>query len=255
MNNHPIFSNLIYSIVFLLITSSCASLRPDTDPLLDKKAFLLSTQARSMNQHIITSKGTGWIRLETKKKMDRFKIAWAVVSPHKIRLTFLLSGLPIETLVANGKEITFFSHTGDHSTYTHHSKNPDMKDYILVPVKLSEIISVLLGRLPIKPFNDAWFSPSDTSLSTIILTQNRKGGTQSVQFNINGEINRLKTTTASGKLLYEMTLLNYKAFDSVSIPVKMEIKNRDNRKLTIEITNFLPNIAIKDSVFQLTESR
>ena len=255
MTNQNLLSNLIYIAVFILIGSGCASLRPDTNPLLDKKALSFANQARSMNEHITASKGTGWIRLETKTKTDKFRIAWAAVSPDKIRITFLSSGLPIETIIATGKKIIFFSHTGEHSKYSYNSKDPDMKDYILVPVKLSEMIVVLLGRIPVKNFDDAWFSPSDSSLSTIMLKQNWKGVTQSVHFNDKGEIEGLKTTDASGKLLYEMIIIKYKAHDFGNIPVKIEINDKDNRKLTLEITNFLPNPPIKESVFQLTESR
>ena len=255
MTNQNLLSSLIYITVFILFVSGCASFRPDTSPLLDKKAFLLSNQARSINQHITASKGTGWARLETKTKTVKFRIAWATIFPNKIRITFLLSGLPVETIIATGEKITFLSHTGEHSKYSYNSKDPDMKDYILVPVKLSEMILVLLGRLPVKNFDDAWFSPSDSSLSTIILKQNWKGFTQSIHFNDKGKIKGLKTTDASGKLLYEMTIIKYKAHDFGNIPVKIEIKDKDNRKLTLEITNFLPNPPIKESVFQLTESR
>ncbi|MBU8848166.1 MAG: DUF4292 domain-containing protein [Desulfobacterales bacterium] len=254
MTNQNLLSNLIYIAVFVLIVSGCASLRPDTSPILDKKALLLSNQARSNNQHITASKGTGFARLETKTKKTKFKIAWAAVFPNKIRITFLLSGHPVETIIATGEKITFFSHTGAHSKYSYNSKDPDMKDYILVPVKMSEMILVLLGRLPVKNFDDAWFSPSDSSLSTITLKQNWKGLTQYIHFNDKAKVEGLKVTDSSKKLLYDMTIINYKAYDFGNIPVKIEIKDKDNRKLTLEITNFLPNPPIKESVFRLTES-
>jgi outer membrane lipoprotein-sorting protein len=255
MNSQNLLCRLIYLSVFILTLSGCAQLRPDTNPLLDKKAFFLAGKARSFNQHIITSKGTGWIRLETKTKKDKFKIAWAAVSPNKIRITFLLSGHPVETIIATGEKIIFLSHTGDHSKYSYHSKDPNMEDYIHVPVKLSEMISILLGRLPVKNFDDAYFSPSDASLSFINLRQNWKGLTQSLHLNSKGRIDSLKTTDSSGNILYEMTITKYKDNDFGNIPVKIEIKDNDNRKLTLEIINFLPNPPIKESVFQLTESR
>ncbi|MCK5695359.1 MAG: DUF4292 domain-containing protein [Desulfobacula sp.] len=255
MISQNLLFRLIYFTVFILILSGCAQLRPDTNPLLDKKALLLANQARSFNQHIITSKGTGWIRLETKTKKDKFKIAWATVFPNKIRITFLLSGHPVETIIATGKKITFLSHTGEHSKYSYHSKNPNMENYIHVPIKMSEMISILLGRLPVKNFDDAYFSPSDASLSTITLRQNWKRLTQSLHLNSKGRLEGLKTTDLSGNLLYEITITKYKNNDFDTIPGRIEIKDNDHRKLTFEITNFLPNPPIKESVFQLTESR
>ena len=255
MTNQNLLSSLICIAAFILIIPGCAPIRPDTNPLLDKKAFVLSTQARSFNQHIIASKGTGWARLETDTNKDKFKIAWAAVSPNKIRITFLLSGHPVETIISTGKKITFYSHTGQHSKYSYRSEDPDMKDYILVPVKISEMISVLLGRLPVKKFDDAYFSPSDASLSTVILKQNWKGARQYLHFNDRGKVESVKAMDYAGTLLYEMTIMKYKAYNFGSIPVKIKIKDKDNRILTLEIINFQPNPPIKDSVFQLTESR
>jgi len=253
MINQNSLYNLIYSIVFILIFSGCALHRPATNPLLDKKALLFANQTQSFNQHIITSKGTGWARIETKTKTDKFKIAWAVVSPNKIRITFLMSGLPVETIIATGEKITFFSHTGEHSKYSYNSKDPDMEDYIQVPIKMSEIILILLGRIPVKKFDNAYFSPSDPSLSSISLEQNWKGVTQSLHFNDKGKIHGLKSRDLSGKLLYEIMITQYKIYDFGNIPIKIEIKDMDNRKLTLDITSFQPNPPIKESVFQLTE--
>ena len=254
MTNQNPLSNLIYIIVFILIFSGCAPHRPATNPLLDKKALLLASEARSFNQHIIASKGIGWARVETKTKTEKLKIAWAVVFPDKIRITFLISGLPVETIVATGEKITFFSHTGEHSKYSYRSKDPDMEDYIQVPIKMSEMILVLLGRLPVKKFDDAYFSPLDSSLSSISLKQKWKGVTQTLHFNDKGKIDGLKSTDLSGELLYEMMITQYKTYDFGDIPIKIEIKDLNNRKLTLEITSFRPNPTLKESVFRLTES-
>jgi hypothetical protein len=238
----------------MLILSGCASIRPDINPLLDQKAAVLSHQAKSFNQHILTSKGTGWARLETKTRTDKYRIAWAAVFPNKIRITFLLSGLPVETIVTNGKKIIFVSHTRAHAKYSYTSKDPDMEDYIRVPVKLSEMISLLLGRLPVKDFDDAYFSASDSSLSTITLKQDWKGIKQTLHFNDREKVNALKSTNPAGKILYEIALIKYTAYAFGDIPTKIEIKDMANNRLIIDIERFMPNSPIKESVFRLTES-
>ncbi len=254
MINQNLLSKSIYSIVFILIFSGCAQHRSASNALLDKKALLFANQARSFNQHIIASKGTGFALVETKTKTERFKIAWAAVFPNKIRITLLISGLPIETIIATGEKITFFSHTEEHSKHSYYSKDPDMKDYIQVPIKMSEMISILLGRLPVKNFDNASFLPSDSSLSSIILKQKWKEETQSLYFNKKGKIYGIKSRDLSGKLLYEIMITQYKTYNFGDIPIKIEIKDMDNRKLTLDITSFQPNPPIKDSVFRLTES-
>ncbi len=255
MTDRNALFRFIYVTAFILLVTGCAPIRPDTFSFLDKKALLVSHQARSFNQHIVASKGTGWARIQTNTRMEKFKIAWAAVFPNKIRITFMLSGLPMETIIATGEKITFLSHTGNHVKYSYYSKNPDMEDYIHVPIKLSEMISILLGHLPVKKFDDAWFSPSDPSLSTITLKQNWKGGRQYLYLSDKGKIEGIKRMDNQGKLLYDMTIAEYKAYDSGDIPVHIIIKDKGDRTLTLTISHFMANPPIKDAVFQLTESR
>lgn len=240
-------------ICFLIIIQGCSSIRPDTDPLLDKRALIFAKEAKSYNKHILASKGSGWARLETETKYEKFKIAWAVVFPDKIRITFLISANPIETIIATGEKITFISHTGEHKKHSYKSNNPDMEKYINVPVEMSEMILHLLGRLPLKNFDDTYFSTSDPSLSTIALRQKGAGITQYFQFNDKKESSSLWLEDYNRKLIYKTVIKEYKTYGADNIPAKLEIKDSSKRKLTLEITNFISNPFIKESVFQLTD--
>ena len=253
MNNRHPFSALYVLTTMILLISGCMPLRPTTDPLMDQKALSLSNEARSFNRHITASRGKGWAKLETPGKTDRYRMAWAAVYPDKIRMTFLLSGNPVETVISTGEKISFLSHTGKHDLYISDSKDPDLKDYLEVPVKMSELISILLGRFPLMNFDDAYFSPLDSSLAVIITRQKEKGQTQHLNFNSNGIISRIQSLDSFGKPLYEIHVLEYKTHESNDIPVKLQIKDSENRMLTLDISDFEPNPIIKDAVFQLTE--
>ncbi len=251
MNNRNPFSVLF--VLGAMILSGCMPLRPTTDPLMDQKAFSLSNEMRSFNRHITASRGKGWAKLETPGKTDRYRMAWAAVFPDKIRITFLLSGNPVETVISTGEKISFISHTGKHDLYISDSKDPDLKDYLEVPVKMSELISILLGRFPLMNFDDAYFSPLDSSPAVIITRQKEKGQTQHLNFNSDGKISRIQSMDSFGKPLYEIHVLEYKTHGSDDIPIKLQIKDRENRMLTLDISDFEPNPIIKDAVFQLTE--
>jgi len=253
MTKQGVLSGLFYFIA-LIIFSSCAQIRPKTLPSDDLKALSLANRVKSFNQHITAGKGSGWLTLQTSSKTTKFKVAWAAVFPNKIRITFLLSGYPVETIVATGEKVTFFSHIGEHPKRSYMSKDPDMKGFIKVPVKLSEMILVLLGRLPVKKFDDSYFSPSDPSLSTVILNQKWQGRTQSLQIDGDGKVVGLKSKDDSGNLLYEIGITKYKTYGLDDIPVMIELTGIEREKVTLEILNFLPNPSIKESVFRLTES-
>lgn len=252
MNKLNPFPILFALTAMTLSFSGCMPLRPATDPQMDKKAFSMTHEVRSFNRHITASRGKGWAKLETPDKTDRYRMAWAAVHPDKTRITFLMSGNPVETVISTGEKISFLSHTGKHNLYSDNSEDPDMKEYLEVPVKMSELISILLGHIPLKDFDDAYFSPSDSSL-TAIITRKKKGGLQHLSFNRHGKISRIESLDNYGTPLYEIHVLEYKTRESNDIPIKLKITDSENRKLTLDITDFEPNPPIKDSVFELTE--
>jgi len=115
------------------------------------------------------------------------------------------------------------------------------------------MISILLGHLPVKPFDNAYFSPHDPSFTSISLEKNWKGTTQTLHFDDQGKIDRLNFTGLSGKQLYEVIITQYKTYYFGEVPEKIEITDKNNKKLLLHITNFQPNPPIKASVFRLTE--
>ncbi len=254
MNKQPGTFLIFFFIVIIFILPGCAPLRPRTDPGLDQKARLYAASVTSANLQIESSKGTGWAKFETDGNSNKFRIAWAARFPNKLRITFLMSGHPVETIVSTGEKITFFSHTGEHAKYSSYSKDPDMEDYIKIPVKLSEMILVLLGRFPVNRFDDAYFSPSDDSLSTIHLLQKWNNKSQTLHIDSAGKLDKIKTFDELKNCVLDFQIQTYKPYTFGTLPQKIQIKDSLDRKLVLEITNFWPNLPIKDTVFQLTEA-
>ncbi len=259
MNKTISFHYLLIIAVLSLIFNSCATQISKINLLHEKKAILLSKKAQGFNDHIIASKGTGWLRIETKKKFSKYKIAWAAAAPNKIRITLLLTGHPVETIISNGKSITFLSHTGKHSKKTYLTKDANLRQYINIPVKMSEIITMLLGRLNVKPFDTAEYFPSDFSGSSdslgpkILLKQKWGSSIQTLFLDQDETINQLTLSDLKGKSIYEVKILKYKSFDFGDLPTKVVVDDLINRKLTLTILNFEPNPTIKESLFQLTD--
>ncbi len=242
----------ILTLILVFGITGCATHRPVTDPALDKKAFALGVDAAFRNQDISSSKGSGWAILQTPEKTDRYRFAWAVVHPNAIRMTFLSSGVPMETILMSKNIITFVSHIGQHDRYSYYSKDPDLKKFIQVPVKMSEIMLVLLGRAPIKSFDDAYFIQPDAAHAEVVLQNISENQTQYLQFDPQGHLKHLTMTNFLKDPLYTLTVNQYKIFDNRQIPAQIIIADTFQRKLTLDITDFKVNPAIKETVFQLT---
>ncbi len=252
--NKSFFSHTCLFLVFLsFLFSGCAKLRPKTDPELDIAAKGIAAQAKSLNQQILTSKGVGWVTIKTADETTKYRMAWAVIFPNKIRLTFMLMGVPVETIIGTKKTITFFSHTGEHSKHVVEANDQTLESYIHVPVKMSEIIAILLGRLPIKHYDDAYFPLSDISRSIITLHQKRNGPTQQLFVDKDQKVNRIFSTDITGSPIYNYTINHSTSFDFGQIPSEIVIKDNKNQRLILTITRFVANPEVKETAFVLTE--
>lgn len=252
MKNRPLIFTCV--LICLTLVSGCGGLRPKTDPALDALARNLALDIRALNQDIESSKGTGWVKLETDTRQDVFNIAWAAVAPNRLRITFLVSGHPFETIVATGKSVTFVSHTGQHEIHTSASSDPDLKDFIQIPVKLSELIAILLGHIPVHPFDQAWFEGGITCPSPIALKQNWKPFIQKLHTSQDGEVQQLMSLDQDYHLIYDIIYGEYQTFEGNQVPVTLLIQDAMGRKVHINLTRFMPNAPVKESVFQLTET-
>jgi outer membrane lipoprotein-sorting protein len=258
--HHPVYK-LFYYFLFLFILSSfisgCMSKRPKTDPAMDQKALAILADARSAGSRISAVHGKGWVQFETEKINDRYRIVWAAVYPDKIRLTLLLYASPVETIIFKEEQLRFLSHTGAHKLHTRKSKNPNLEVYIGIPIRMAELISILLGRLPITGGDDIYFSPDDSSddssLSNIVIRDESNARAMHISLNPEKKISRIQFRHSAGQLYYEVLIQKYKSFPFGDIPVQIEVRDVKKRKLFIDITDFEPQTTIKDQVFQLTE--
>jgi len=245
---------MVTGLILMMSVSGCTRLKPRTDPALDKKARRLANDILTLNQDIKTSRGTGWVKMETRSRKELFKIAWAAKAPNLLRVTLLVSGHPVETIVATGKHVTFISHTGRHKPHTTFSSDPDLEKFIHVPVKLSGLIAILLGHIPIQRFDHAWFKPGDESPPPVIIAKNWESTFQQIHTDKEGQMRRLVFLDNDNTRLYSITYLDHTAHGRSLIPATMLIQDAKDRKIHLNFTRFIPNPSIKESVFRLTES-
>ena len=230
--------------------SGCGVLRPQTDPALDAAAHEYAETVSTLNQDIVTSKGTGYVRVESPRGIQTFQMAWAAQAPDRVRLTFTALASPVETIVADGNAVTFVSHTGRHKPHTTTSSDPDLEPFTGVPLKLSALIRVLLGQIPTQRFSHAWFSSEDRSRIQL----HRKFTTQFQELILASDqpVGALRLKNRHNDILYEILYHGFDRMDHRQIPVNLTIADGKGRQVRISITRFWPDIPVKESVFQLT---
>ena len=236
------------SMVFSL--SGCAQLnhRPTQDP--DALAKAMSIQA--LNGTIKTCKGMARTTLIREGKRQSFRMAWAAQAPDRARIILTASGQPIETIIADGKRVTFFSHTRAHAPHTTSSANPDLKAFTQIPVKMSDLIALLLGQIPVMEFDLAKRIPPP---SPRLILKKKWGPTQQwIHFSSTGKIEKLECFTRENRPDYTLLYKNFTSMQGLEIPQDFSIQDPQGQRMDIQVLKFLPNAPIKETVFRLTPS-
>ncbi|MBI9091314.1 MAG: hypothetical protein JEZ12_19040 [Desulfobacterium sp.] len=246
--------NLFLLGAALVLLTGCAGLTPRDARTQDPIATLLAARVTSINPGLQTFKGTARVTLADENTSQRFKIAWAAFLPDKIRLTILKSGLPLETILADGTQVFFVSHTGEHSPHRIKDPNPSLKRVISMPVRIQEIISLLAGRIPMEPFDSAMLSTDGpSSETTLVLARKWRGTVGTVQVDQKNQILGFQRLNNNRDPIYSTERRDLKSYGSHTIPMKTVINDSSGRTLTLEITSFYPDVPVKESVFSLTE--
>jgi hypothetical protein len=248
MKSLPVF--FLVCLISLAGLCGCSIQKPRTDPALDAAAQAAAEAVRNLNRDITTSKGLARLQLETANGIQTFQMAWAAQPPDRLRLTFTALASPVETVVADGRQVTFVSHTGRHRPHTTASSDPDLEPYTGVPLKLSDLICLLSGQVPVQPFYHAWFSPDDPDL--IQLTGRFASQFQELIPAPDRPLKSLRLKNRRNELRCEIRYHRFDVIDSRLIPMDLTIADGTGQQARMTITRFWSDIPVKESVFQLT---
>jgi hypothetical protein len=243
-------------LLAFLFMAGCGGLFRGSPPG-DPEALALAGEARDLNRGILFSRGTAWLTLGREGKPDqRYRLAWAAAFPDRIRMTLLSSGLPVETLVADGSSVRIVSHNGSHPPHTLNSPDPSLESLLAIPVRLGDIIGLLSGRIPLPPFDRAAWSGDDTGDGRVLVLSRRWGGSVArLEWNPLEGFRCIQVLDRNQNPVYSVFREEIKPSGAFPVPRRYRISDGDGRNLAAEITRFEPNTVIGPEVFILTDSR
>ena len=238
--------------VVVLTGPGCAPLEFQVGERTNTSAEDTIKRIQTVNAQILTSKGTGELTLTRGFRREKYKIAWAAQSPNRLRMTLLMSGHPVETIASTGQWVSFVSHTGAHKPHSAVSSDPNLDPYINIPLRLSELVSLLLGKVPERPFDWAWTLPEKPNI--VFASQSFSSKIQEFLTDNAGKLTRYRVVDKQMNIVFGIWYSQFFTRDNFTVPGLITIKDGQQRALEISLKNFMPNIPIKESVFRLTGS-
>lgn len=249
--NSCFFQKALFSGLFLIF-SGCGMPRPVTHPMDDARAMAMAVKIQQENRSITSCKGTGDLIIKNEGQQIRYRAAWAAELPNRLRITFLSSGFPIETVIATGENVTFISHTGRHGEHRISEPDPDLKSILQIPIKLSMVVRMLTGHQALLPFDDAYFQQNNTSNRTLLLRNSKTNQVQQLETDTKGNLKIIRQLDYTGTPLFSVVIFEYQLFEKNRIPSFLNITAAPGKSMDLQIHSFAANPILKEELFQLT---
>jgi hypothetical protein len=270
-------------IICIFFFSACAGLSPKISK--ESKDFRSPSEAKaiisilkSQNPKLKTIKGVGRITfLEKEEKEMTTRIAWVASTPDKIRITLSsVSGHPMISAASDGQWFYFVSHaSGDF--YKKRPSNFNMKRFFLISIKSEDLVSILLGRIPLVNYNTSSFV-EDRSLrgrsgkdlesagvlslnkdikenknSSVLLLKNKWGNVrEKIYLSDRDDVHKVEMFDSTGTLVYRLEFIEMQEIKSYRVPYRLRVSNDDGAGFQLDLDRYWADATVSPSVFTLT---
>lgn len=212
----------------------------------------LLAKLKSKNGRLKTFKGLGTLKICNKDVCQTARVAWICSVPEKIRIEVIgPAGRPAATIASDGKTIYTLSHS-DQGFYKKRTRNPNLKKIISIPLKLTDIILLLAGRVPVIKYRKASIG-QDLSAGYVLSLENRKSKTgEKIYFGVNKKrVRRVEFFDKKGTIVYRAEFKYFHSIEAYEIPFAILITDDDEVFIDLIIDRYWADVSVDESVYQL----
>lgn len=217
----------------------------------------LVRKLKQTNMNLDTFKGIGSISIRRNGMIQlRERIAWVGTTPSQLRVVILAAGHPIVKLAGDG---TWLYIDDRRSSPNNIRKIPahdaNLKWLIPISLRVSDLLSLLAGRISIDNHHSAYLIPDVTSGGNILVLKKWWWIVQKIYLDRDGLYpKQMDLFNWSGSLRYRVRMVRTRQLGNYRIPLEMEISNSKDTVLLLDVDRYWPNVPVSTTMFQLDGS-
>jgi hypothetical protein len=266
---HPIHRLAVAAclLLFVLYLHACSywrsgGLESFTDDLSAQELAAARNQARKLllvldkiNDDLNTFKGVGKIRLWNKEYTQiAERVLWVGAEPSSLSIVVLISGHPGPRLSTDGKYLYYLDLQNNKDPFKKiRASDPSLEKILSLPVKSSDIIELLRGRVPLYGYSSAVLLPGlSGNDDVLVLGKKWRGVIEKVY--LTGDKKRawkIEVYKGKGRLRYRAEFKNMLEIQGYRVPVRLDISNDKGDGFSLEIDRYRANVSVSPSVFVL----
>ena len=223
-----------------------------SEELYEAANVLLSL--KNKNNELKTFKGTGKVTFWEKGKKGLISdVAWVGSEPDKIRIAMRsLSGQPVVSLACDGMWLYFVLHT-DQRFYKKPSKNSTLKKFISIPIKSSDIVSILAGRIPVVRHDSAMIKNRSKDGYVLVLKKGWANVVEKIYLDETGtSVRKLEMFDLNSLLLYTAEFVEMQNINGYLVPSRLFFSGANGDSFLLDINRYWVDVSVSPSTFVLT---
>ncbi len=209
-------------------------------------------QLAQVNAGLEAVKGVGSFTLWLPEGAHSARVAWIAAAPDRIRLhVFGLLGQGQLILAADGRCITLHA-AADGRFYSRCADDPDLEKVVGFPILVSDLVSLLMGRIPLRTHSRTRVTTDDAGAGGLVLSLGGFWGSrQKITFDAEGRVREVAYFGAAGRLRYRVVLKARCRVDGYALPRALLLTAGNGRRLRLEVSRCWVNPVLKPGIFTL----
>jgi hypothetical protein len=246
-------STLLICFFFIVSCQSIIRKEPCVDsPGSSEKAAEFISTLTNRSDSDISIKGIGKVALWDSGGIQTSRAAWAGIADGRMRIEMLgLPGHPIAKFIYDGQDYVFVSPL-DQRTYRKHGADADLDSLTGIPIPTAEVIKLLSGVVPVRPFDEAAFQNGETQCKDILVLNRKWHGVVEKLF-LNDTHDRVVKVEMYrwGRIVYRATLEDLQVVEGREVPFRLVFSNANQKGFSIEVEKCWPDIDVSSDIFSI----
>jgi hypothetical protein len=233
-----------------------AGLSPEQRAANRAQAQKLLQIIRQSNATLTSFKGIGRFSLRRDGlPPQRERIAWIGAPPRRLKVVVLAFGRPTLTVATDGSYLYLVDFANAKHPYRKlRTKDANLKDILSIPIRTSEILAMLTGRIPIPEHTDLGIIPHETAnRQVLVLTRKWHHSAAKIMVDkVTHEVKTVERFSHDGSLIYRARFVQMQTVNGYRVPAKLVLSTEDGVLLQLDIEQYMADVDITPTMFALT---
>ena len=251
--------NMMCLFSAVLLISGCGSLvrQPEDSPesAARAQAQVVISILRSQNHKLKNFKGIGKIKVRQNQatRIDE-RIAWVASETTQLNIVVLVSGHPAIKMASDGKWFYYYEAREGKPFYKKvPASDANLKQVTAIPIKISDIITLLAGRVPLREHHAAILErPASGEGYVLVLKRRWWGVTEKIFLDeTKSRVRQTEFYNRSGSLVYLARFDEMQTINGYRVPALLSITNGEGIDLQLVVNRYWADVDVSPSMFVL----